>query len=208
MSGEGFELTYDPNTFRWHDIPACNVIESPSGPLLVYEWARGELLRSEKENPASPLHRFHRLPIEHLLIAINTIYDVLDQISDAGWITEDFYDGSVIYDVDSMVLHIIDLAHRHRGPFINTSGMMFGSSRFMAPEEFQKGALIDHRTASFLMGRIAAVFLSDNSLDPNPFRGSDRQYEVIIKACKETPENRYQSEAEFLKGWRIASNAR
>ena len=41
---------------------------------------------------------------------------------------------------------------------------MFGSSRFMAPEEFERGALIDERTNVFTMGRTAAVLLADGTL--------------------------------------------
>ena len=180
-----------------------NVIESPTGPLLVYEWAPGLLV--QKGRAGRPIERFRNLPLDELMTAINTIYDVLDLLADAGWITEDFYDGCIIYDFDSTDLHIIDLDHCHPGPFTNTMGRMFGSSRFMAPEEFVKGAQIDHRTATFLMGRIAAVYLSDNSLDRKPFRGSDAQHAVMVRSCQENPDDRYQTESDFLAAWRNSS---
>ena len=183
-------------------LPALqNVIESPGGPLLVYEWVDGDLLGSNRNMPDAPLTRFRQLPINDLLAAINTIYDVLGRVARAGWITEDFYDGCVIYDFDTADLHLVDLDHCHRGPFTNTMGQMFGSTRFMAPEEFERGAWIDHRTASFLMGRIASIFLSDNTLDRDPFRGSNTQYGVIRKACQESPADRYQTEDAFLNAW-------
>ena len=55
-------------------------------------------------------------------------------------------------------------------------GRMFGSSRFMAHEEFERGARIDERTTVFTMGRTAAVLLSDGTLERRPFRGSDALY--------------------------------
>ncbi len=180
-----------------------NVIDSPTGPMLVYEWASGELLRARQ--PGKAHDRFRSLPLTELLDAINTVYDVLELLSQADWIVEDFYDGCLIYDFDTADIHVVDLDHSHPGPFINTMGRMFGSSRFMAPEEFEKGAVIDHRTASFLLGRIGAVLLSDNSLDRAPFRGSDTQHGVIVHACQPDPSDRYQTEAEFLGAWRLAS---
>ena len=64
---------------------------------------------------------------------------------------------------------------------------MFGSSRFMAPEEFELGTTIDERTTVFTLGRTAAVLMSDNSLEREPFSGSDGQYEVMLRSCAEEP---------------------
>ena len=61
-------------------------------------------------------------------------------------------------------LHVVDLDMYHKGPFKNTVGRMFGSSRFMAPEEFSLNARIDIRTTVYTMGRTAAVLLSDGTL--------------------------------------------
>ena len=77
----------------------------------------------------------------------------------------DFYDGAMIYDFDRHRVHAIDLDSYHMGPFTNRMGRMFGSTRFMAPEEFELEATIDERTTVFTMGRTAAVLISDGSLD-------------------------------------------
>ena len=78
---------------------------------------------------------------------------------------------------------------------------MFGSSRFMAPEEFERGARIDERTTVFTMGRTAAVLLSDGTLERRPFRGSNALYEVVRRACYEDPGKRYDSMAAFFAAW-------
>ena len=88
------------------------------------------------------------------------IYDVHRRLAERGWIACDFYDGSVIYDFDRGVPHLVDLDNYQPGPFVNDMGRMFGSTRFMAPEEFTRGARIDERTTVFTMGRAAAVFLA------------------------------------------------
>src|SRR5207302_9527240 len=90
------------------------------------------------------------------------------------------------------------------GPFRNAMGRMFGSTRFMAPEEFELGALIDERTNVFTMGRTAAVFLSDGALERPPIRGSDALYEVVRHACREDRSERFASMAEFGAAWRKA----
>lgn len=45
---------------------------------------------------------------------------------------------------------------------------MFGSTHFMAPEEFTLGASSDERTTVLNLGRTAFVFLGE----PGAFRGS------------------------------------
>ena len=87
-----------------------------------------------------------------------------DQLVSEGWIAVDFYDGCAIYNFDDQVVHIVDLDLYHRGPFTNRMGRLFGSTRSMAPEEFALGATIDERSTLFTMGRTAAIFLSDTSL--------------------------------------------
>ena len=41
-------------------------------------------------------------------------------------------------DFEARRLHLIDLDSYHRGPTVNEMGRMFGSTRFMAPEEFEQ----------------------------------------------------------------------
>ncbi|MCZ6680279.1 MAG: serine/threonine protein kinase, partial [Candidatus Poribacteria bacterium] len=101
-------------------------------------------------------------------------------------------------------LHVVDLDCYRQGPFTNEMGRMFGSSRFMAPEEFELGAGIDERTNVFTMGRTAAVLLSDGTLERLPFRGSDALYEVIRRACHNDRHKRFDSMAAFYDAWRQA----
>lgn len=67
-------------------------------------------------------------------------------------------------------------------------------------------APIDERTTLFAMGRTAAVFLSDNSLEREPFRGSDALYEIITRACREDRDERYPSIHDFYTEWQEARN--
>ncbi len=184
-----------------------HVIESPYGPLLVYEWIEGELIgvqHTSREDPASAYQRFRALPVPTLLRALETIFDLHAQLAALDWIAVDFYDGCLLYDFQRHTLRIMDLDTYHRGPFVNEMGRMFGSSRFMAPEEFELGAPIDQRTNVFSLGRMMAVFLSDGTLERLPFRGTDALYAVMCQACQPERGDRFATVAAFYAAWRAA----
>jgi len=189
----------------YHTLPALHqVVESPTGPLLVYEWVNGELVRTDaarRDHPGSTFQRFRGLPSEEMLNVLDQIYELHYQLAQNGWIAVDFYDGCMIYDFRHQKFHVIDLDLYRDAPFVNEMGRMFGSIRFMAPEEFELGARIDERTNVFTMGRTAAVFLSDGTLDREPFRGSDAQYEVVRRACRDKRNERYDSMEAFYRAW-------
>jgi serine/threonine-protein kinase len=194
-----------------HILPRLHqVIESPGGPLLVYEWLNGELLgvvRAERDNPLSSFQRFRRLDVSRILGCLDDLFDLHEQIGRAGWIAVDFYDGCLIYDFAAQRLGVIDLDMYRDGPFRNEMGRMFGSTRFMSPEEFELGALIDQRSNVFVMGRTALMFLSDGTPDRERFRGTDAIFEVVVKACNPERRDRFGSMDEFCLAWRVARKA-
>src|SRR5262245_2489164 len=122
------------------------VIESPSGPLLVYQWLEGELIgtpRARRDDPECAFQRFRRLPAATIQGRLDAVFDLHHELAAAGWIAVDFYDGSLIYDFRSGRLGIVDLENYRKGPFHNEMGRMFGSTRFMAPEAYELGSRID-----------------------------------------------------------------
>ncbi|WP_061288903.1 hypothetical protein [Herbidospora cretacea] len=187
-------------THRHPALPALRaVIDSAHGPMLVYDWAAGELVgvpRGQRDDPASSFQRFRSLRSDRLLAALDTIVDVHDLLGGAGEVAGDFYDGCLLYDFTTHRLSLIDLDHYRPGPSRNEMGRMFGSSRFMAPEEFIRGALIDQRTSVFTMGRTAQIFFSEH------LRGPLR--EVVTRACHPDPAERHNSLPEFCAAWRKA----
>jgi serine/threonine-protein kinase len=181
-----------------------NVVESPAGPMLVYEWVAGELLRAHGKAPDSAPQRFRALPVTEILQALDRLYSLHEVLARAGYVAVDFYDGCLIYDFVSRDLHVVDLDGYHPGPFENRMGRMFGSSRFMAPEEFELGALIDQRTTVFNLARAAAVFLADGSLDPEQFQAGRALHQVILQACQRRPSERFESVESFHAAWLAA----
>jgi serine/threonine-protein kinase len=142
------------------------VIESPSGPLLIYQWLDGELLgvpRARRDNLESAFQRFRSLPAATIQGILYAIFDLHRKLACAGWIAVDFYDGCLIYDFKSGRLGIVDLDMYREGPFRNEMGRMFGSTRFMAHEEFELGGLIDERTNVFVSLRWSGLTSSGAS---------------------------------------------
>lgn len=174
------------------------IVECSDGPLLVGEWVDGELPRTsqaERSSPESPIARFRTLPVERIDEALDALFDLHIRLAEKGWIAGDFYDGCLMYDFEAHLLHVIDLDGYVQGPSKNLMGRMFGSSRFIAPEEFRLGATIDERTTVFNLGR--AIF----ELHP---QASSRVRAVALKACSEEPSERYDCVDAFVSGWREA----
>jgi serine/threonine protein kinase len=191
-----------------HALPELlNVIESPYGPMLVYEWVPGELLgveRPRRADPASPFQRFRALPFSDLLTGLNVVFDFHRSAAESGWVAVDFYDGAMIYDFATQAMRLIDLDNYRDQSFTNEMGRMFGSTRFMAPEEFELGAIIDEVTTVFTMGRVISVFLSDGTLELTPFRGDRGLYEVMVRACQSERKERFPSMKALYAAWLVA----
>lgn len=164
------------------------VIESPAGPLLVYDWRDGELLGEPNAR-----ERFRSLPSNEILAALDTLYDLHAALDARGWVEGDFYDSSLLYDFSARRLTVIDLDSYHRGPYRNTMGRMFGSRRFMAPEEHVLGAPIDSRTTAYVMARAAQILLPE----PPP------QFDAVLVEATTT---RFPSYRDFHEAWLTASS--
>ncbi len=180
------------------------LIETAWGPGLIYDWVAGQVLGgplARKEDPEGPFQRFRRLPPHTLSATLGQVIDLHRRLADAGWVACDFYDGTLMYDFDQDRIWVIDLDLYRRGAFTNEMGRMFGSTRFMAPEEFERGARIDEQTTVFNLGRAISVFMGDATLDPGTFRGAGHEYETMIRACEPDRASRFPGIAEMAASW-------
>lgn len=192
--------------FQHPALPALLAVGASAwGPMLIYDWAEGELLHASAErrgDPATAHQRFRALPAGEIAAAIDMAIGAHIGLCGRGWVACDFYDGSMMYDFAARRLSMFDLDSYSPGPFVNEMGRLFGSERFMAPEEFVKGARIDERTTVFNLGRAAAVFLSDGTLNRDRFRGTDAQHTAMAAACRPDPDDRPQRVAALAEAWR------
>ena len=199
-------------------LPALlNVIETPTGPMLVYRAAPGELIGVQatpgippaelRADPASAYQRFANLPAMAQLSIFDTLIDLHRVLAGLGWVACDLYDGCLIVDFDTLILHVVDLDTYRRGPSQNDMGRMFGSSRFMAPEEFELGAPLDQRTTVFTLGRLVRNFTTRLTEDIGYFDGPDGLAAVVAQAVEPAPEDRFPTVAAFASAWQSARAA-
>jgi serine/threonine protein kinase, bacterial len=184
-----------------------NVIESPMGPALVYEAADGELVhvpRARRDDPASAYQRFAHLPAQRLLGVFDELIDLHVALAAAGWVAVDLYDGCLIVDLARASLKVVDLDSYRRCPSVNDMGRMFGATRFMAPEEFELGAVLDERTTVFTLGRLVWHFATRLTEYAADFCGSVDLADVVERAVCAAPAERYDDVAAFAAAWRSA----
>ena len=80
-------------------------------------------------------------------------------------------------------------------------GRMFGSAKFMSPEEFEKGADIDEITNVYTAGAFAFALFGNYSRNIDDWKLSDELFTVASKAVSDNRDERYSSINEFRKAW-------
>ncbi|MDX3383553.1 serine/threonine protein kinase [Streptomyces niveiscabiei] len=166
------------------------------GAAVVMPWRDGGLLYA-------PEHRasFRRLPLPEIHRALDTLLDAHLAVEAAGWQAVDFYDGALLYDFRREALHLIDLDEYRPSPFRLDADRLPGSRRFMAPEEWRRGARIDARTTVYVLGRALRLLL-DAGDGERAWRGTPAQSAVLERATREAPGERFADVRELAAAWR------
>lgn len=184
--------------------------ETGDGYAAVFEWFPGEGLHQhwaftpeEKySHPDSPSCRHKKLSIPRRLETLDTIFAFHQHVIDKGHVAIDFYDGSIIYDFNRHITKICDIDFYARRPYTNKMGRMWGSTRFMSPEEFEHGAAIDEVTNVFVMGATAfAILGGEIDRSREKWEAGDALYEVACKAINPDRSRRYGSLRQFREAW-------
>ena len=178
-------------------VPQLHRIAVPDGrAAVVMPWRHGESLYG----PARA--RFRALPLPSVLRAVDRVLDAHLAVEAAGMVAVDLYDGAFLYDFGGDVLHLIDLDEYRPGPFLLDADRLPGSARFMAPEEWFRGARIDIRTTVYALGRSAHVLLDGG--ERRAWRGTAGQLAVLERATRDDPAERFAGVREFTEAWRAA----
>nr|WSY54700.1 serine/threonine protein kinase [Streptomyces sp. NBC_00886] len=165
---------------------------------VVMPWCPGESLYG----PARA--RFRALPLASVLRAVDRVLDAHLAVEAAGMVAVDLYDGAFLYDFYGDELHLIDLDEYRPGPFVLQDDRLPGSARFMAPEEWHRGALVDIRTTVHSLARTARLLL-DAGDDERAWRGTAAQLAVLERATRTDPAERFAGVREFTTAWRSAT---
>jgi serine/threonine-protein kinase len=175
--------------------------EIGGGFAMIFDW-----IDTECPHPMYPLSRrkFMQMPMETRVKVFEDILVFHAHVAAKNYIAIDFYDGSILYDFKREQTAICDIDFYEKAPYINQMGRLWGSSRFMSPEEFILGAEIDEVTNVYVMGATAfALFAnSDRSLEKWPL--NERLYDVVKRAVSDDRSQRQQSIQELIEEWRAA----
>ena len=178
------------------------LVELSDGQLMMSDWVPGQVLNSpaeDRQNAQSTYQRFIRLPLAKRLHLFDRILQLFVEIEEINILIEDFYDGCLIYDFDTHTATICDLDHLHVGEYRLNRDRQLGSSRFMAPEEFVRGSLIDRRTNVFTMGATGFVLLNDNKRAIQDWHLPIKLHGILQKAIAHKKEDRFASVAELYQ---------
>ncbi|MEH1168993.1 serine/threonine protein kinase [Micromonospora sp. CPCC 205539] len=176
------------------------ILDSLDGPVLVYPWHDGSVLNhaTTQGSNRTALTRFQQLPLSDVEAAITTILDAHETVAAAGHVAVDLYDGCFLYDFDARQMWLIDLDEYRRGPFILDADRLPGSRRYMAPEEFVRGAVIDQQTTVYTLGRTIWHLLDSST----GWRGTTAQARLATHATHPTPGDRHPDVRALVDAWR------
>lgn len=179
--------------------------------VAVFGWSEGDCLfdhwnfEKYSKNPAitPPYQKFKQLPPEKRLRALDVVLSFFETVAQKKCVAIDFYDGSLMYDFEKDRTTICDIDFFEKQPYTNTMGRMWGSSRFMSPEEYTMGASIDEVTNVYTLGAFAFYALGDESdRSFEKWQAGRCLFDIAAKATDPDRAKRYQSICEFAEYWR------
>lgn len=171
-------------------VPLVKSFTSEEGPAHVMQWIDGETLyrpAALRRQVDSSRSGFWDLSVADRLGLAHTVIRAHLAVVDAGFVAVDLYDGCFLFD--GHAIHLIDLDEYRPGPFKLAADRLPGSTRFMAPEEFVRGSVIDERTTVFNLGRAIQELVPDLP---------DSLGAVAAMACRPDPEDRHQTVSSLL----------
>lgn len=189
--------------------------EVETGYVVIFDWFDGECLHphwsypppAKYTDPNSPYYKYKQLSVNDRLQSLESIFSFHVFVEDKNCVAIDFYDGSILYGFSQKQTMVCDIDFYQKRPYFNTMGRLWGSSRFMSPEEFELGSEIDSLTNVFNMGAVAFAILG-GELDRSfsKWEASQELYDIALKAVSNDRYNRYRSVREFYETWVSATS--
>lgn len=176
-------------------------LEIPSGFAMIFKWADGDCMG---QADAAAHKRFMTLPTEVRLNIFRDVLDFLAFVNKRGWVAIDFYDGSILYNFKTGKTTVCDIDLFRRMPCTNDMGRMYGSSKFMSPEEFELGAPLDERTNVYTAGALAFALFGGYERTRHKWTLGKASFEVAAKATSDHRNARWQSIRQLITEWAAA----
>lgn len=172
--------------------------EMADGFGMVFRWADGDCMG--RMYPAAH-RRVMKLPLEERRKVFDDILEFLAFVNAGGYVALDFYDGSILYDFENKKTTICDIDLFRKKPCKNDMGRMWGSSRFMSPEEFCRGAELDEVTNVYTAGAFAFALFGEYDRTYEKWPLGEALYRVVQKTTADERGERQQSIAELIREW-------
>ena len=181
-------------------VPLLESVDLGDGAhALVFPWVDAVCLGRQygRRGVLDPLTRTQRAD------AVQQILDFHVESTRRGWVAVDLYDGSVLIDPTSGRVTLCDIDFYQPAPYVNPMGRLWGSTRFMSPEEFRLGAVIDEVTTVHTLGVIAHTLLGDDATrSRDAWIGTPRQYDIAARATRPDRGERWPTIAAMAEAWR------
>lgn len=173
----------------------------PGGYLAVFEWFDGTCMGKQYGQH----ERCMALPVAEMLPIYRVILDFHVHVQRRGYLAIDFYDGCILYDFETRQTRLCDIEFYRKLPSKNEMGRMWGSTRYMSPEEHTLGATLDARTNVFTMGATAfQLFGGAEDRSHAKWRLGDATFSVATRAIDPDPDCRFPTLDAYDAAWRQA----
>ena len=184
-----------PNLIRFRKAEVIG-----GGYAVLFDWVDGECMGRQYPQSHS---KFMQMPLETRIRVFKDILSFHAHVAERGYVAIDFYDGSIMYDSECRKTVVCDIDFYAKLPYTNQMGRMWGSSRFMSPEEFTLGAVIDEVTNVYTMGATAFALFSDGDRSAERWPLSRELYDVVKKAVSDERGKRQQTIMQLMEEWRM-----
>ena len=190
-----YEDLAHPNLIRFLEAE-----EIGGGFALIFEWV--DAICAQRMYPAD-YQKFRELPLETKNRIFEDIMAFHVYVSEKGYVAIDFYDGGIMWDTENERTIICDIDFYQKSPYVGRMGL-WGSSRFVSPEERTDGAVIDEVTNVYTMGATAFCLFADSDRYPEAWPLSAERYAVVKKAVSDKRDGRQQSIKQIIAEWKTA----
>jgi serine/threonine-protein kinase len=175
--------------------------ETGGGYAVVFEWV--DALCACRMYP-NDRQKFLQIPLDKRIHAYEDILEFHAYVIERGYVAIDFYDGSIMYDSANERTVICDIDFFVKAAYVLNTGELWGCTRFMSPEDYQTGAMIDEVTNVYGMGAMAFALFSEDDRTTEKWPLGEKLYNVVKRAVSDERSERQQSIRQLINKWRAA----
>jgi serine/threonine-protein kinase len=173
--------------------------EVGGGYAMVFEWV--DAICAQRMYPTD-YKAFRKLSLETKERIFEDIVAFHAHVAAKEYVAIDFYDGSILWDAQNERTVVCDIDFYQKSPYVGRMGL-WGSSRFVSPEERTDGAVIDEVTNVYTMGATAFCLFADSDRSPEAWPLSQELYVVVKRATSDERCERQQSIRQLIEEWRM-----